>query len=271
MDKLYEFMNQSVFASSGAFTFGVLVSICVAVAILWLRYAFKSKRVAITQAHKARPIDPIPPKLEEQGPAVASAKSAWSFGGVEAALRKMHANDAQKKASPINDTQSSSRRPLQSSGRSRVPGQPISAAAASDGQRKTAENQISEPEALEAEKSKYPRAWTAIEYREDVKKAWEEIGHLSEFVRYEFLSALDQNPRFDVRELAATILQKLEEERRRFDSDELNNAYRAAAQISKDAADEFRRVVVLLGATVDPDNLLVKIREKFIKQDHPTE
>ena len=267
MEKFYEFMNQLIFASSGALFLGVVASICVAVPIRW----FKSKRLATTQAHQARPIDPISPKLEEQGPAVASAKSARPFGGIEAALRKMHADDAQKKASPINNTQGSSRRPLQSSGRSQVPGQPTSAEASPDEQRKTAENRISEPEALEAEKSKYPRAWTAIDYREDVKKVWKDIGQLSEFVRYEFLSALDQNPQFDVRELAATILQKLEEERRRFDSDELNDGYRAAARISKDAADEFRRVVVLLGATVNPDALLVKIREKFVKQDHPTE
>jgi hypothetical protein len=124
---------------------------------------------------------------------------------------------------------------------------------------------------LEAEKSKYPHAWTAIDYREDVLEAWEGIGQLSDFVRQEFLSTLDQDPQITVRQLAATILQKLEEERRRFESAELNDAYQAAARIGKDAAEEFRRVVLLLGATVDPDALLVKVREKFVNQDHPTE
>ena len=209
--------------------------------------------------------------LFRSGAVGSSAESGVPYAGISAAMRKARANDLEKKASPINDRQSSLRRAPQPAGGQQAPNPPVSASLSFDSRRKGAENRISDPTRLDAEKPKYPGACTAIEYREEVRKVWEAIGQLSKFVRYELLSALEKNSQVDARDLAATILQKLEEERRRFDSDEFNDAYQAAAQISKDAADEFRRVIVLLGPTVDPDNVLVKIKEKYAKQDHPPE
>jgi len=123
----------------------------------------------------------------------------------------------------------------------------------------------------EAKKGRYPNAWTAIEYRDDAKKAWEDIEKLPVNIQTEFLSALNENPQCDVHAAAATILERLDKECRPFDTDEMNDAYEAAAQISQDAADEFRNVAELLGPTVKPDAILERVREKLDVSDQPVE
>lgn len=219
---------------------------------------------------QARPSNSLSLELDEQEPAGLSTERR-PFAGIHAALRKARANDAETKESPFDDRHSSSRGAQQSSGRLRVLAPPVSESAPSESRRTGTELQLSELASLDAEKSKYPNACLAIEYRDDVRNVWDAIGQLSEFVRRELLSALEKNPQVNARELAAAILRKLEEERKRFVSYESSDSYRAAAQIGKDAADEFRRVILLLGPTVDPDEVLVKVEEKYGNQDHPRE
>lgn len=281
MDKLYELMaspiftSLSMFASPEAIAFGIVGTTYVALAISWLRYVSDPAGLTVTYAVRVNRINPIIfLNSEGKSPGGSSASSRSPFSGIGAALRKVRANDAQKKVSSVEDSQSNALRTLQSPSKSQLPDQAESASFPFDGQRKRSVDQsfrLVTIEAEEAERWGYSRAFTAIEYREDVKKVWEDIGQLSDFVRYELLSALEQNPRIDALELAATILRRLEEERSQFAQDELNSAYRGAEQISKDAAVEFRRVIVLLGATVSPDKVLVKIRKKYLKHDHSSE
>jgi hypothetical protein len=184
-------------------------------------------------------------------------------------MRKARANDLEKKAPPVNERPSGLRRAPQLVGRLPAPVLTVSASVSFDNQLTGVDIRIPEPTTLDAERLNYPSACTAIEYREEVGKLWEAIGQLSDFVRLELLSALEKNPRIDARDLAAAILQKLEEGRRRFGSDELKDACRAAAEVGEDAADEFRRVILLLGATVDSSDVLEKIREKYSKRGYP--
>jgi hypothetical protein len=112
-------------------------------------------------------------------------------------------------------------------------------------------------------KDQFPNALLAIAYREDAKEAWKEMLRLPDDEQHEFLSALDEDPRCDVRQLSTKILEKIKNEQRPFDTEELNDAYQAAAGISKEAADEFRSVVETLGSTVEPNEVLQLIEAKF--------
>ena len=125
-----------------------------------------------------------------------------------------------------------------------------------------------EPEQSSAPlKDVYPHAFMAIEYRTDIKTAWEKIQRYDLTAKNQFLRSLESNPKLEVGTLLMNVTRSYEARIHPFQDDELNALYEEAVGISDVAASEFKAVIETLGDAVNPREALQKIK---IKHGNPT-
>jgi hypothetical protein len=106
-------------------------------------------------------------------------------------------------------------------------------------------------------------AKTAIEYREETADDWGEIQKLPQEYQRVFLDALNADPKQDTSVLSKKLLAKCDQELRPFEDDELNQAFSEIMMLSKEAAEEFKRVQKHLGDSVPVADLVEKISKKY--------
>ena len=109
----------------------------------------------------------------------------------------------------------------------------------------------------------FPKAALSIEYREEIADAWARIKILPvEFVS-DFLKAVEEDPKLGVLHLEERIINKHKKSLSPFDDETLANCYIELKSISDEAAEEFEKVVKLMGDTLNPIEVTSKIKKKF--------
>jgi len=83
----------------------------------------------------------------------------------------------------------------------------------------------------------------------------------------EFLRRLDENPKLDVDELYHNLMADYEKSQNPYEDPNANVALQSAAEISNEAKAEFQKVYELLGETLAADQILEKIKAKFVTQE----
>lgn len=112
----------------------------------------------------------------------------------------------------------------------------------------------------------YLRAFMAIEYRPDVKAAWEKAQGYDLSAKNQFLRSLESNPKLEVDALLMQVTRSYEARINPFQDEELNAAYKEALRISEAAASEFKAVIETLGDSINAREALQKIK---LKHENP--
>jgi hypothetical protein len=113
----------------------------------------------------------------------------------------------------------------------------------------------------------YEAASTRIEYDNHAEATWRKVQKVQSELGVEFLKRLDADPTLDIDALFSELVADYEKSQNPYDVPEANTALNVAATISKDAKEEFQKVYELLGATLSPDQILEKIKSKFVIQE----
>ena len=113
----------------------------------------------------------------------------------------------------------------------------------------------------------YEAASTRIEYDNHAEATWRKIQKVQSDLGVEFLRRLDVDPRLDVDALFSELISDYEKSQNPYDKPEANEALHMAAKISEEAKEEFQKVYELLGDTLNPDQILEKIKTKFVIQE----
>ena len=95
--------------------------------------------------------------------------------------------------------------------------------------------------------SDYVIAKTVIEYNEEARGYWEDLGRLPEEYQDRFLQMLDASPKGDPRQMYDDVCAAHEAKTRPYEDQEANDALEEMRSISTDAEAEFIRVYDLLG------------------------
>jgi hypothetical protein len=109
----------------------------------------------------------------------------------------------------------------------------------------------------------FPNAALSIEYRNELAEAWSRVEKLPAELVLEFLNAIETDPKLSVGPLEESIMEKYNKSLSPFENEELTQCYLEVKNISDEAANEFIKVVELLGDTLSPDDIKDKIRKKF--------
>ena len=112
----------------------------------------------------------------------------------------------------------------------------------------------------------FPNAALAIEYRNELAEAWSRVEKLPAELVLEFIIAIETDPKLSVGPLEESIMGKHNSSLSPFESDKLTQSYLEAKSISDEAANEFIKVVEVLGDTLSPEDIIDKIRKKFSTQ-----
>ena len=113
----------------------------------------------------------------------------------------------------------------------------------------------------------YEAASTRIEYDNKAEEKWREIQEVQSELGVEFLKRLDTDPKLDVDALFDELIADYKKSQNPYDDPSANEALHIAASISEDAKEEFQKVYGLLGDTLNPDQILEKIKSKFVVQE----
>ena len=109
----------------------------------------------------------------------------------------------------------------------------------------------------------FSKAEMAITYRTDVAETWHRIESFSSELVLEFLNALELDPKLHVQTLEAEITGKHKKLVSPFDDDRLTALYLDLQSLNIEAADEFVKVLGLLGDTINAEDLATKLQNKF--------
>lgn len=120
---------------------------------------------------------------------------------------------------------------------------------------------------IETQPDPYAKARKVIEYSDDAELSWGVIQGLPENYKNQFLEALSDDPKTDTTALAERLTTESDKEQRPFEDPELNDILDRCRKISDEAASEFMEVYELLGDTIKPEELLAKIKAKFLSPE----
>ena len=109
----------------------------------------------------------------------------------------------------------------------------------------------------------FSKAEMAITYRTDVAETWHRIESYPSELVLEFLNALELDPKLHVQTLEAEITGKHKKLVSPFDDDRLTALYLDLQSLNIEAADEFVKVLGLLGDTINAEDLATKLQNKF--------
>ena len=111
----------------------------------------------------------------------------------------------------------------------------------------------------------FEKAKLVIEYRPEIKEGFMSIKNYPEQFKIRFLEILENNPQIGIK----TLLNKVNDECREwnypYDNGKLNKSILIARQYGKEAEEEFVKIVEMLGDSVDVENIIKKIKEKYKK------
>lgn len=113
----------------------------------------------------------------------------------------------------------------------------------------------------------YEAASTRIEYDNKAEEKWMKVQKINADLGVEFLRRLDENPKLDVDELYHNLMADYEKSQNPYEDPSANVALQSAAEISNEAKAEFQKVYELLGETLAADQILEKIKAKFVTQE----
>lgn len=110
----------------------------------------------------------------------------------------------------------------------------------------------------------YEAASTRIEYDNNAEVTWRKIQKVQSELGEEFLKRLDADPRLDVDILFNELIADYDKSQNPYEDPEANASLQMATTISEEAKEEFQKVYELLGDTLTADQILEKIKTKFV-------
>ena len=110
---------------------------------------------------------------------------------------------------------------------------------------------------------KYKEAWVAIQYRPEAGSGWKQIQTFPVSLKLRFLEKLTHNPQQDIESLLAEIIQQHQEIIEPFKDKKLDRIYSALSKENTAAAHEFKRVIDILGKTVDPTLVAHRLMNRY--------
>jgi hypothetical protein len=115
------------------------------------------------------------------------------------------------------------------------------------------------------------KAAIILEYSDEAAKAFKGISNLPDVFQKKFIDSIEEGDVTDYTELALEIRDEYEtvkkSEQNPYDSEELNRGYGEALKIGANAADEFKRVIEVLGDKSDITSILSKLKDKYFNSE----
>jgi hypothetical protein len=114
-------------------------------------------------------------------------------------------------------------------------------------------------------KQEFEKAKLAMEYRPELKEGFKSIKDYPKQFKIRFFEILENNPQIEIKALLNKVNDEYREWNYPYDSDELNKSVLEARQYGKEAEEEFLKIIEMLGDSVDAENIMKKIKEKYKK------
>lgn len=124
------------------------------------------------------------------------------------------------------------------------------------------------PKEVKTEKLK-ENATLALKYRKDARDAFMSLESLPNNFRQKFLDRLDASPDGNVQTLVTEITSEYESWLKPYESEEANAALNEVRKLGQEAEKEFKRVIAILGDSVDYAELLSKIKDEYEVKPKP--
>lgn len=119
----------------------------------------------------------------------------------------------------------------------------------------------------EPNKDTYKNALIAIEYRPEAKSAFDSLKNLPEQYRTKFLDLLEENPKGSVDEYHDIIMKEYTAWLKPYENEKTNIVLQEVRKLGESAEKEFIETVNILGDSVDPSEILAKIKKKLKEEN----
>ena len=110
----------------------------------------------------------------------------------------------------------------------------------------------------------YKKARLAIEYRPEAKSAFESLREFPKEFKIKFLDLLDENPKGPIGTYLDQVKKEYDSWLNPYDNKNINVALNEARNLGPQAEKEFRKIVDTLGDSVEPKEVISKIKEKMV-------
>ena len=115
--------------------------------------------------------------------------------------------------------------------------------------------------------SDYPEAEIAIKYRPEINSFWAICSKQSEEIQLLVLAKLNTSPSIEIGDLSEFYDSLIADQSSPFSDDNLNKAYSELRLLDNKLAEEFVRIVKLLGPGIDVDHVFNALKNDYLSDD----